>query len=79
MFNIVNKTWKQLNSLSSIYKFSCLGDQEFTHQTAVRKVLGSIFGFDYDLLCLLVLLLCFYFLVNDQGRNILMIYVTVRG
>jgi len=44
LFIIRPITLKQLNSLTSIDTFSCLGDREVTLQTAVREVPGSIPG-----------------------------------
>ena len=37
-------TLKYLNSLTSIKTFGCIGGGEVTHQSVVRKALGSIPG-----------------------------------
>jgi len=43
-------TLKYLNSLTSIKTFGCIGGGEVTHQSVVRKAIGSIPGFAKRLL-----------------------------
>jgi len=58
---------KQLNSLTSLDVFNWLCGQEVTLQTAVWEVPGSITGSGKDFyVCFFVLLLlCFYFFVQN--------------
>jgi len=59
-------TLKQLNSLTSIDIFSCVGSLEVTQQTLMREVPGSIpgTGQGFKFVFLLLLMLCVYFFVN---------------
>jgi len=59
-------TLKQLNSLTSTDKFSCLGGLEVTHLTAVRQVPGSTPGSGkYFYVCYLLFCCClFLFVLN---------------
>jgi len=53
-------TLKQLNGLTSIDRFSCLGGQEVTLQTGMREVTGSNPGVGKEFyVCFFVLLLLF--------------------
>jgi len=42
--------WKQLNSLASIDMFTCPGDPQVTHQSAVREVPSSLTSYDKNFL-----------------------------